>query len=106
MGGAVVTIARRVDPQVSLVASEREGQMDAAIEMEEVLDGVMANDGVPAGHVDASAKGVEDLEAFTENDWLANVAMVDPSEVDSANVSSLVEAPIYMCSSIELNLCP
>mmetsp|Transcript_4368 Transcript_4368/g.10997 ORF Transcript_4368/g.10997 Transcript_4368/m.10997 type:complete len:200 (+) Transcript_4368:1-600(+) len=32
--------------------------------------------------------------------------MVDPSEVDSANVSSLVEAPIYMCSSIELNLCP
>eukprot|EP00401_Gymnodinium_catenatum_P049103 CAMPEP_0117512200 /NCGR_PEP_ID=MMETSP0784-20121206/28909_1 /TAXON_ID=39447 /ORGANISM="" /LENGTH=63 /DNA_ID=CAMNT_0005307913 /DNA_START=87 /DNA_END=274 /DNA_ORIENTATION=+ len=53
--GAVVTIARRVETETSLIASEREGHMDAAFETEEALDGVKAKGSVPVGHADASA---------------------------------------------------
>eukprot|EP00401_Gymnodinium_catenatum_P082743 CAMPEP_0117488956 /NCGR_PEP_ID=MMETSP0784-20121206/16785_1 /TAXON_ID=39447 /ORGANISM="" /LENGTH=142 /DNA_ID=CAMNT_0005283665 /DNA_START=74 /DNA_END=499 /DNA_ORIENTATION=- len=83
--GVVVTIARRV-----------------AEEIEETLDGVKANDSVPVGHADASAK---DVEAFNENDELVNVAMVDPSEVDNASDSSLLQYSSNGVVDIKIQLC-
>eukprot|EP00401_Gymnodinium_catenatum_P049083 CAMPEP_0117495790 /NCGR_PEP_ID=MMETSP0784-20121206/20315_1 /TAXON_ID=39447 /ORGANISM="" /LENGTH=63 /DNA_ID=CAMNT_0005290725 /DNA_START=92 /DNA_END=279 /DNA_ORIENTATION=+ len=53
--GAVVTIARRVETQTSLIASEGVSHMDAAFETEAALDGAKAKGSVPVGHADASA---------------------------------------------------